>query len=470
VGATGIRLLSVFGVDRLPLGALVTFNGRLALASLLLSIVIAIAMAVPVAWFSLRNFPAVSLRAESRGDTANFAAQRLRQCLIAVQIALAFVLLTGAGLLGLSLKRTMEVLPGVRVDNTLAGRISLPSASYRDDKARLAFTDRLLEQVQAQPGVTAAGVITDVPVNGVHEYNAMTIVGRAVESGVPPTLHNKYGVMGNYFKAMGIPLREGRFLESSDSRVEMRSCVVDEDFAKLYWPQGGAVGQRIFEGPPQGRQPSEAFTVVGVVGKVKQGELTDNKANGAIYFPYRYNANDSIFVVLSTGQTPDSLGLALRSVVRGIDPDLPIDDLRSMKVRVADSLIARRSPALLAGVFSIVALLLAAVGTYGVLSYAVAQRRREIAVRMALGARRRQVMGQFLRLGAKSLAGGLCAGGFGAWAMSRVMKSVLFKTAVLDATVLTAAAATMVLVVMIAVFLPSRRAARIEPMEALKCE
>jgi hypothetical protein len=313
-------------------------------------------------------------------------------------------------------------------------------------------------------------VITDVPVNGVHDYNAMTIVGRAAESGVPPTLHNKYGVTGDYFKAMGIPLREGRFLESGDSRVDIRNCVVDEDFAKLYWPQGGAIGQRVYEGPPQGRQPAEAFTVVGVVGRVKQGELTDNKANGAIYFPYRYNANDSIFIVLSTSQAPDMFGSTLRSVVRGIDPNLPIDDLRSMKVRVADSLIARRSPALLAGIFSVVALLLAAIGTYGVLSYAVAQRRREIAVRMALGARREQVIGQFMRIGATSLAVGLCVGGFGAWAMGRAMESILFRVSTVDPAVLVAVAFVIIFVVLVAVLVPSRRAAKIEPMEALKCE
>ncbi len=470
VGAAGVRLLSVFGVDRLPLGAFVTFDGRLAAAGLALSIAIAIAMALPIAWFNLRRYPGVSLRAESRGDTANFTAQRLRQCLIAVQIALAFVLLTGAGLLGVSLKRAMNILPGFQVDNILTGQISLPSASYRNDMARIAFTDRLLEQIQTQPGVTSAGIITDVPVNGLHQYNAMTIVGRAAESGVPPTLHNKYGVTGDYFKAMGIPLREGRFLENSDSRVETRNCVVDEDFAKLYWPQGGAVGQRVYEGPQQGRQLAEAFTVVGVVGRVKQGELADDKANGAIYFPYRYNANDSIFIVLSASQTPDSLGSTLRSLVRGIDPDLPIDDLRSMKVRVADSLIARRSPALLAGIFSVVALLLAAIGTYGVLSYAVAQRRREIAVRVALGAQRGQVIGQFVRIGAKSLAGGLCIGGFGAWAMGRSIESVLFRVDRMNPAVLVAVAVVMIFVVLIAVLVPSRRAAQVEPMEALKCE
>jgi predicted permease len=390
--------------------------------------------------------------------------------LIAVQIALAFVLLTGAGLLGVSLKRTMEVLPGVRVDNILTGQISLPSAFYRNETARLTFTDRLLEQINAQPGVTAAGVITDVPLNGVHENNVMTVIGHTPEPGVPPTLHNEYGVTGDYFKAMGMPLLEGRFLESSDSRGEIRSCVVDEDFAKRYWPHGEAIGQRVLEGPPQGRQLAEAFTVVGIVGRVKQGDLTDNKANGAIYFPYRYNANDSIFIVLSTSQAPDSLGLTLCSVVRGIDPDLPVEDLRSMKVRVADSLIARRSPALLAGIFAVVALLLAAIGTYGVLSYAVTQRRREIAVRIALGARREQVIGQFMRIGATSLAVGLCVGGFGAWAMGRAMESILFRVGRMDPAVLVTVAFVMIFVVLVAVLVPSRRAALVEPMEALKCE
>ncbi len=470
VGAGGLRLFAARGLSQLPLGSYVNFDGRLALVALLGSSLMAIAIAVPIAWFSLRSHPADALRSESRYDTANFAAQRLRQTFIVAQIAFAFVLLAGAGLLGTSLKRAMAVSPGFRSDHVLVGRISLPGTNYRDETARLAFTDRLLEKVQAEPGVVAVGVITDVPVNGVHENNVMTVVGHTPEPGAPPILHYRYGVTGNYFAAMRIPLREGRFLESGDSHRENRACVVDEDFARHYWPHGGAIGQRVFEGPPQNRQPSEAFTVVGVVGAVKQGDLTDNKANGAIYFPYRYNANNTVCVVMGTGPIPASLASTLQTAVRILDPDLPIDDLRSMDVRIADSLIARRSPTLLAAVFGISALLLAALGTYGVLSYAVAQRRREIGVRMALGAVPQQIATQFLPLGLRLLAWGTILGVGGAWLAGRAMQSILFGVPALHPATLAGTAAVMTAISLFACWLPARRAAKVDPMVALRHE
>jgi predicted permease len=470
VASGGIRFLSLVEVDHLPLGARIAFNGRLAWFALVEALVMGMVIALPVAWFNLRGHLAGALQSESRGGTASHSVQRLRHSFIVAQIALAFVLLAGAGLLGVSLRRAMLVSPGFRPDHVLTGRLSLPSNSYPDDEARLAFTDRLLEEAGTQPGVAAAGVITDVPVNGSHEFNVMTVVGHTPDPGAPPILHHRYGVAGDYFMAMGIPLRAGRFLEGADSHRESRACVVDENFARRYWPRGGALGQRVFEGPPQGRKPDEAFTVVGLVGAVKQSGLTDQEANGAIYFPYRFNANNTVYVAARTSLPPESLGLALQKAVRRIDPDLPLDDLRSMDVRIADSLIARRSPALLIGIFATAALLLAAIGTYGVLAYAVSQRRREIGVRMALGALPGQIGWQFLALGLRLLACGTVLGVLGAWLAGRAMQSVLFATPALPLATVAGAAAVLAAVSLAACLLPTLRASRVDPMEALRSE
>ena len=211
----------------------------------------------------------------------------------------------------------------------------------------------------------------------------------------------------------------------------------------------------------------EAFTVVGVVGGVKQAGLTEDQAQGAIYYPYAFRIDDSFFVAVRTSLPPESLGLALQKVVRQIDSDIPVTDLQSMDTRITESLAARRSPALLSGLFSGIALLLTAIGTYGVLSYAVAQRRREIGVRMALGAQPRQIRIQFLSLSLRLLTAGTALGLIGAWQAGRAMNTVLFHVQPLNLPILASAACVMGIVCFAACLLPSQRAARVSPMEAL---
>ena len=242
--------------------------------------------------------------------------------------------------------------------------------------------------------------------------------------------------------------------------------MVDEVFARHYWPQGGALGRLLFLGTLQ-QKDADGYTIAGVVGAVKEADLTEIGSHGSVYFPYGHVTGSSIFVVARTSLAPESLGITLQRVVRGIDSDLPVYDIRSMETRVSDSLLTRRAPALLAAVFAGVALLLAAVGTYGVLSYAVAQRRREIGVRMALGAQARQIRGQFLGLGLRLLGAGASAGVAGAWVAGRAMQSLLFDVPPLHAQALAGAGVVMGVVTLVACLLPAHRASRVAPVEAL---
>ena len=469
LGAAGIRVLTLLGVDQLPLGADIAFNGRLALVALLGAVFLGIAVALPIAWFNLGDHLSSALQSVSRGGTLAHSAQRLRHCFIVAQIALAFVLLSGAGLLGISLKRAMAVAPGFQPDHVLTGQISLPWNTYRDDTARLTFITRLMEEGMRMSGVLRIGVINNVPLSGNSQKSAVTVKGYVPRPGESVRGHYSYGVAGDYFQAMCVPLREGRFLDSADSQRPQRVCVVDQDFARQYWPQGSGIGQRLFEGSEE-HGDKEAFTVVGVVGAVKQAGLTENEAQGAVYFPYRYRTDGSLFVTIRTSQRPEFLGAALQKVVRTLDPDLPVNNLRSMQVRMADSLVARRSPALLTGIFAGVALLLAAIGTYGVLSFAVAQRRREIGVRIALGALPKQIANQFLSLGLRLLAVGTLLGVIGAALAGRAMQSFLFDVPVLHLATLAGTAGTMAVASLLACLLPTVRASRVDPIEALRDE
>src|SRR5438094_5711866 len=242
VGAWGIRLLEILGADRLPLGAHIAFDGWLALICLVGAILLGVVIAVPIAWFNLSSHLANALQSESHTGTISRAAQRLRHGFIVAQIALAFVLLAGAALLGLSLKKVMAVPPGFRADHVLTGQFTLPFGKYPDESSdRVAVLNRLLEAIGQQPGVAAAGTITNVPLSGDNGKTAVTPKGYVPQRGESLHGHYSYGVSGDYFSALGVPLREGRVLTSADAHRPQRVGVVPADFARRHWRKAGAL-------------------------------------------------------------------------------------------------------------------------------------------------------------------------------------------------------------------------------------
>jgi predicted permease len=465
LGTFCIRLLGLLGANQLPLGSDIRVDGTLMFVAVAAAVLLGVVIAVPIIWFSVSNHLANALKAESRGGTTGRGAQRLRNGFIVAQIALAFVLLAWASQLGTSLRRAMAVDPGFRPDHVLTGEVSLPWESYKDNTARLEFTDRLLEKVQHLPGMVSVGIVTSLPLQGMSNTDNVFILGRTPKVGEPPSINNTFGVNADYFAAMGIPLKEGRLLEAADSHRKGRICVVDVGFARHYWPQGGAVGQRFYEGLPQ-TDPSKAVTIVGVVGSVKQDGLTESHALDAIYYPFGLQSSN-VEVVARTSMAPDFLASSLRSAVRDIDPEIPVHDIRSMDDRISSSLVTQRSPVFLCGIFSAVSLLLAGMGTYGVLAYAVAQRRREIGVRMALGAQPSAICRLFLFIGLSQLTIGIVLGVIGTSLVERIVGQLLFEAPRFPVATLVTTAAVIAAVSLVACLIPSRRAANVSPMEAL---
>ncbi|HEY4249403.1 MAG TPA: ABC transporter permease [Lacunisphaera sp.] len=468
LGAFGIDLLSRLGTDRLPLGATVQLDGRVALAALIASLAIGVFLALPIVVFNLRHRLAPVLNSESRSGTVSRAAQRVRHGFIIAQISLAFVLLAGAGLLGVSLQKIMSVSPGFQTEHVLSGWISLPWKSYPDPAKRQAFLERLDTALRVQHGVTAVGFTSVLPFAGNDGKKPITVEGVQLAPGESARTNYASFAHGDYWRALGIPLLAGRFLESADNHRDQRVCVVDAEFARRYWPGQSALGRRI--AGDSAITEKNATTIVGVVGTVKQNDLTDTTPLGSVYFPFKDYPSGGIAVILRTPLAPEAMGATLQKTVLSLDPALPVDDIRPMQGHVDDSLISRRAPAVLAGAFSVVALLMAAIGTYGVLAYAVSQRRREIGVRMALGALPQQVLRQFLALGGKLLLAGILLGTAGSWLASRAMQSVLFGVSLTDVRVLTVTALTMIAVVLVATFIPARRATKVDPLVALRAE
>lgn len=467
LGAIGIGLLRALGTDQLPLGSTIVFDSRLALAAAAAAVVVGVLLAIPVIWLSLHARLAPVLHTESRSGTATRSAQRLRHVFIVTQVALAFVLLTGAGLLGLSFKRVLDTPPGFTPEHVLTGKLALPWKNYQGSAARRAFVDRLLPALQALPSVTHVAVATSLPFSDQTNDSAVTIEGHERQPGESLRAHYISNVSPDYAALMRIPVLRGRFFEAGDGEGDRRVCVIDQAVADRYWPGGDPIGHRLEQDVSI---TDKASTIVGVVASVKQTELAEDAGHGAVYFPYRASAPMHFTFLVRSTLPPAALAPMLQKAVLALDPELPIDDVRPMQSRINDTLITRRAPAILAGLFAAVALLLAGIGTYGVLSYAVAQRQREIGVRIALGALPGHIRGQFVSVAVRVLVAGTVLGALGAWLAAQSMQSLLFGVPALHVATLAATFGVMAVVTFAACLVPATRAARVDPIHALRAE
>jgi putative ABC transport system permease protein len=423
-----------------------------------------------------RRFSGDMLKAGNRSGTAGTRQRHIFGALVAGQFALAIVLLVAGGLLVRSFTRLMSVDPGFQGERVMTLSTSLPTSAYSSGGSIRAFYQRLLERVDRLPGVAASGTATFLPLS-VRERRAFTIeMQPAASADLAHVVANDW-VIGRYFEALGIGLRRGRYLSDLDTAQSEPVVVINETLARQFWPGEDPIGLRVAWGGP--REHGRWMRIVGIVGDVTQGSL------GTPTVPQTYQpwvqhvpdtaSGDAVFISLRSLQLivrangdPLAIAATVQSQVRAMDPSLPVAQIRTMEAVVNESAGPQRFNTVLLGSFAAVAVMLAALGIGGVLATTVSRRTREIGVRMALGAKRRDVLGMVIKQGMVLVLIGLAAGLPCALIGTRFMSSLLFGVNARDPLTFLASATLLILVALAACYIPARRATRVDPITALR--
>jgi putative ABC transport system permease protein len=421
---------------------------------------------VPAAQAS-RDDPQGALRESGNSATGGRERQRLRSAFFVSEVALAFVLAVAAGLLLRSLRQVQGVSPGLEADGVLALDVYLPDAKYKAPDQRRVFFERTLEELRRLPAVQAASASMCTPVVGQCWGSVYLVSDRPVpaQTDLPDSAFNK--VESSYFATMRVPLKEGRFFDATDTPDSPPVVVINESMAKKWWPHGSALGKRIKQGWPQDQSPFRE--IVGVVGDVPQSGL-DEAIRTEVFLPMSQDPEAAMTLLVRTSRPPMSLAKAAVAAVQSVDKDQAVTAIQPMTQYIAESLARRRFHTLLLGLFGALALLLASVGIYGVVSYGVGQRRREIGIRTALGASPGDVLRLVFRQALRLAAGGMAIGIAAALLLTRFLSSLLFGVGPTDLVTFGSVAILVTGVVALACARPARRAMAVDPATVLRSE
>jgi predicted permease len=406
-------------------------------------------------------------RQEGRTGTAGRATLGARSALVVTQVSLAFALLIGAALLLVSFGRKLSIEQGFEAEGVATASLSMPVARYPDAAARRAFLARALDAIRALPGVEHAGATSVIPFGGDFNSSVITPEGYEPKPGESPLSPIQSVVTPGYLEAMEIPLVRGRRFDARDTEGATPVVIIDEWLARRYWPDQDPLGKRLYQGVPEIDEEREYRTIVGITREIRMLDLAGADQVGHYYFPYDQIGSTTMFLTLQTSREPLSVIPAVRAEIARLDPDLPIYAPQTMPDRIASSLLTDRARMLLLVIFAGVALVLAAIGIYGVLAYSVALRTREIGIRVALGSRQPEIFRLVLTQGLKLLAIGLGLGVAASLALTRVLRGMLYGIEPDDPLVFAVVLAVLGAVAVVACTIPARRATRLDPIRAL---
>jgi putative ABC transport system permease protein len=417
-----------------------------------------------------RGSLATSLKEGGRGNMAAAGSARLRGTLVVAEMALAVMLLAGAGLLIKSFGRLQAVDPGFRPEETLSFELSLPRSTYSEDPQIISFYERLSDRIAALPGVRTVGGVMGLPLSGLRFNISFKVEGRPEAApGQEPTMEVRVTTPA-YFRTLGVPLERGRFFTNADTAEAPRVVILSQAAVKKYFRDEDPIGKRIELGWGRGKDQKRAGgEVVGIVGDVKELGL-DEEFPAEIYLPMRQWPVGRMAIVARTAVPPMTIAPQVKQVVQELDANLPVNQIRTVEDVVAESIAQPRFYMLLLGAFAVVALALAAIGIFGVMSYTVSQRTREIGIRMALGAQGGSVVSMVVRQAMILAATGLALGTVAALALSRTMTTLLFDMSPTDPVTFATVAGVLGFVAFLASYVPARRAANVDPIDALRAE
>ena len=416
-------------------------------------------------WHSTRTNLNEALKAGGRSDSGRGGHNRLRSVLVVSEVALSLVLLIGAGLMVRSYAEMMRADLGIKAENVVAMETSLPSDEYKDKSKRLDFYQQLLSRVGALPGVVKVGGVDIVPFSSGYNGFTFQIVGQTpFPKGQEPYSELRIATPG-YFDAIGTSLRSGRLFNDHDDANSTPVILVNETLARRFMPRQQPIGQRI----DLGGDEKEIREVVGVVADVKNDDF-DEQPDPAVYVPHAQQPSRTMSLVIRATQDPTRLASAVRSEVQALDPSLPVSNIKTVSQMIDERISAKRLMTYILAVFGLTALLLASVGIYGVMSYAVTQRTQEIGIRMALGARAIDVLKLVVRNGMSLALIGMAIGLAGAYALTRLLANLLFHVTPTDSLTFAAVSLSLILVALLACYIPARRATKVDPLVALRYE
>jgi predicted permease len=444
----------------------ISINGSVLLFTFAVSTAAGLLFGLAPAWRAIKLDLNTSLKSGGRSGQTDggllVSRHRLRGLLVVSELAFSLMLLIGAGLLVRSFVRLQSVPPGFAVDHVLSMQVVASGPKYHEDKAVVQFYREVGDRVRHLPGVTAEGLVTPLPLTGGVGWGGISVEGYNPPPGQELQVDQRVAST-DYFRAMKIPLVKGRYFDDHDTSDGQQVAIIDEQFAQRFWPRDNPIGKHVWF------DPKKPITIAGVVGMVKQYGL-DSGSKIVVYFPHQQGPANGVYLVARTASNPADMANAIVREIHAVDAGVPVYDIRTMQDRLYDSLARQRFATAMLGAFAAFALLLAAVGVYGVISYLVTQSTHDIGVRVALGAQSGHILGLVVRQGMALAAVGIAAGLVGSAILTRVMSSLLFGVSATDAFTFGAVAAILAAVVCAATAIPARRATGVDPMVALRDE